>query len=61
MPPVPAFYHRPQTIMDIVDQTVGRALDQFGIDVGIVRRWEGVASAGRHDAPALVPHAESQS
>ncbi|MEQ8194363.1 MAG: UbiX family flavin prenyltransferase [Rhodospirillales bacterium] len=39
MPPVPAFYHRPQTIDDIVDQTVGRALDQFGIDAGIVRRW----------------------
>lgn len=59
MPPVPAFYHRPQTIMDIVDQTIGRALDQFEIDVGIVRRWEGVASAGRHDMPALVPRADA--
>jgi flavin prenyltransferase len=38
-PPVPAFYPRPQTIEDLVDQTVGRALDQFDIDVGIVRRW----------------------
>jgi 4-hydroxy-3-polyprenylbenzoate decarboxylase len=60
MPPVPAFYHRPQTIMEIVDQTIGRALDQFGIDAGIVRRWEGVASAGRHDVPALVPRAERE-
>lgn len=59
MPPVPAFYHRPQTIMDIVDQTIGRALDQFEIDVGIVRRWEGVASAGRHDMPALVPRSDA--
>ncbi len=40
MPPVPAFYHRPQSIDDIVDQTVGRALDLFGIDAGIVKRWK---------------------
>jgi 4-hydroxy-3-polyprenylbenzoate decarboxylase len=39
MPPVPAFYSRPQTIDDIVDQTVGRALDLFGIDTDLVRRW----------------------
>ena len=42
MPPVPAFYHKPQTIDDIIDQTVGRALDQFGIDSPRVRRWNGV-------------------
>ena len=40
MPPVPAFYHRPQNIDDIVDQTVGRALDLFDIDAGIVKRWK---------------------
>ncbi len=39
MPPVPAFYTRPQTIEDIVDHTVGRALDLFGIESGIVKRW----------------------
>jgi flavin prenyltransferase len=39
MPPVPAFYSRPRTIDDIVDQTVGRALDLFGIDSELVRRW----------------------
>lgn len=39
MPPVPAFYRRPQTIEDIVDHSIGRALDLFGIDPGIVRRW----------------------
>ena len=40
MPPVPAFYHRPQTLDDIVNQTVGRALDLFGIDPHVVRRWK---------------------
>jgi len=39
MPPVPAFYHRPKTIDDIVNQTVGRALDLFDIDAKIVKRW----------------------
>jgi 4-hydroxy-3-polyprenylbenzoate decarboxylase len=39
VPPVPAFYHRPKTIDDIVDQTVGRCLDLFDIDVGLVKRW----------------------
>ena len=40
MPPVPAFYHRPETIDDIVNQTVGRVLDLFDIDPGIVKRWK---------------------
>ena len=44
MPPVPAFYHQPKTIDDIVNQTVGRALDLFDIDAKIVKRW-------RSDAP----------
>jgi len=38
-PPVPAFYSRPDSIDDIVDHTVGRVLDLFGIDTGRVRRW----------------------
>jgi 4-hydroxy-3-polyprenylbenzoate decarboxylase len=40
MPPVPAFYHRPRTIDDIVNQTVGRALDLFDIEAKIVKRWK---------------------
>jgi flavin prenyltransferase len=40
MPPVPAFYHRPQTIDDVVNQTVGRCLDLFDIDSGLVKRWQ---------------------
>ena len=39
VPPVPAFYHRPKTVDDIVNQTVGRCLDLFDIDVGLVKRW----------------------
>lgn len=39
MPPVPSFYTRPQSINDIVDHTVGRMLDLFDIDSGLVQRW----------------------
>lgn len=48
-PPMPAFYNQPRTVADIVDHTVGRLLDLFGIDSGIVRRWDGVGrgAAGR--------------
>ena len=45
MPPVPAFYHRPKTIDDIVNQTVGRCLDLFDIDSGLVKRWQPDAGA----------------
>ena len=38
-PPVPAFYARPATLEQMVDHTVGRALDLLDIDVGAVRRW----------------------
>ena len=40
-PIVPAFYTRPKTIDDIVNHTVGRLLDQFGIDTKAVKRWKG--------------------
>jgi flavin prenyltransferase len=45
-PIVPAFYNRPQSVADIVNQTVGRLLDLFGIDTGIVRRWTGAPERG---------------
>jgi 4-hydroxy-3-polyprenylbenzoate decarboxylase len=41
MPPVPAFYARPQSVDEIVNHTIGRALDLFGIDHELVRRWVG--------------------
>src|SRR5215208_6897189 len=40
LPPVPAFYNLPTTIDDIVNQSVGRALDQFGIDAKLFTRWK---------------------
>lgn len=40
MPPVPAFYSRPQSVDDIVDHTVGRALDLFDLDIGTIKRWK---------------------
>lgn len=46
LPPVPAFYNRPQTIDDIVNHTVQRALDQLGIHVDVVGRWDGVMQRG---------------
>ncbi len=42
MPPVPAFYTRPQSIDDIINQTVGRILDQFELDASLFTRWEGL-------------------
>jgi 4-hydroxy-3-polyprenylbenzoate decarboxylase len=50
MPPVPAFYHRPRTIDDIVNQTVGRALDLFDVDAGIVKRWRSGEAPGSENA-----------
>jgi 4-hydroxy-3-polyprenylbenzoate decarboxylase len=45
-PPMPAFYNEPKSIDDLVDHTVGRLLDLFGIDSGIVKRWRGAGSKG---------------
>jgi flavin prenyltransferase len=39
MPPVPAFYARPRSLDEMVDHTVGRALDHFGVELNLVRRW----------------------
>jgi len=40
-PPVPSFYNDPESVDDIINQTVGRLLDLFGIDSGLVKRWQG--------------------
>jgi len=42
MPPVPAFYAKPGSIDELVDHSVGRALDLFDIDSGAVLRWQGM-------------------
>ena len=41
LPPVPAFYHQPETIDDLLRQTAGKVLDQFGISHQLFRRWDG--------------------
>jgi len=46
LPPVPAFYHNPKTLDDIVDHTVARMLDQFGIEVEGASRWAGQMGVG---------------
>lgn len=40
-PPMPGFYAMPQTLDDLIDHTVGRVLDLFGLDSGLVKRWGG--------------------
>jgi len=48
VPPMPAFYNRPEIISDIVDHVVVRILDQFDIDAPQARRWRGI-NAARHE------------
>jgi 4-hydroxy-3-polyprenylbenzoate decarboxylase len=48
-PPMPAFYNQPQTIDDLVNHSVGRVLDLFDLDAGILKRWEGLNN--RSDKP----------
>ncbi len=44
-PIVPAFYNRPRTLDDIINHTVGRLLDLFGLDMPVVKRWQGAPEA----------------
>jgi len=46
-PPMPAFYAHPQSLEELVDQSVGRVLDLFEIDAGAVRRWGEPVADGR--------------
>jgi 4-hydroxy-3-polyprenylbenzoate decarboxylase len=51
LPPMPAFYNHPQSIDDLVNHTVGRVLDQFGIPAPFEKRWDG----HMHTAAKIVP------
>ncbi len=44
LPPVPGFYIKPRTLADIVDHTVTKVLDLFGIDAKLITRWSGLGS-----------------
>lgn len=46
LPPMPGFYHLPKTVGEIVDHTVVKILDQFGIHLDLIRRWTGLAPDG---------------
>lgn len=50
LPPMVAWYHRPATVQEIVDQTVGKVLDAFGVEHDLFRRWEGA-----HEEPPPPP------
>jgi flavin prenyltransferase len=50
-PPVPAFYAHPKSLDDMVDHTLGRVLDLFDIDLGLVRRWTGDKPRVKSTAP----------
>jgi 4-hydroxy-3-polyprenylbenzoate decarboxylase len=54
MPPVPAFYHGPRSIGDLIDHTVVKALDLFGIHLNTIDRWTGAM-------PATAPRSSSAS
>lgn len=53
MPPMPAFYHRPKTVDDIINQTVNRALDLFDINLNLdlFERWQGM----KHSSQVKLP------
>jgi 4-hydroxy-3-polyprenylbenzoate decarboxylase len=50
-PPMPAFYSQPQTIDDLINHSVGRVLDLFGLDAGDLKRWEGLNSQSENEEP----------
>ena len=51
VPPMPAFYSQPQTIDDLINHSVGRVLDLFDLDAGIVKRWEGPKRLPENEEP----------
>lgn len=55
MPPLPAFYARPQSLEEMVDQSVGRALDLFGLDWKPTRRWGEDLEQGARPAARRTP------
>ena len=52
LPPVPSFYHKPKTLEDIIDQTIGKIFDFLGIEHDLFQRWgENREKAGQQDSP----------
>jgi flavin prenyltransferase len=59
-PPVPAFYHRPKTLDDVINQTVTRILDQFDIDVMLFHRWDDQGMSRHPEAGKPTPLAAAK-
>ena len=51
LPPMPAFYHMPESIMDIIHQSIGKALDHVGIEHNLFKRWSGHDLEAKRRAP----------
>ena len=45
LPPAPGFYHRPRKMEDLIDHSVGKALDQLGVEHALFRRWTGLQTS----------------
>ena len=54
-PPAPAFYNNPRTIDDLIDHTVGRVLDLFGLETPQLRRWAGMGAGDKPPGPVERP------
>jgi 4-hydroxy-3-polyprenylbenzoate decarboxylase len=48
-PPLPGFYHRPQTIADMIDHTISRVIDLLGVPHTLAPRWNGLTAANQTD------------
>ncbi len=51
LPPMPAFYHKPKTVDDIVNQTIGRVLDLLGVEEELFKRWTGPENQKKDSSP----------
>ncbi len=52
LPPMPAFYHKPKTVDDIVNQTIGRVLDLLGVEEELFKRWTGPENQKKNTGPS---------
>ena len=56
LPPMPAFYHSPRKIEDLIDHTIGRVLDIMGVEHSLYKKWEGVNKIQKKVFTNMVEH-----
>ena len=56
LPPMPAFYHKPESLMEVIHQSIGKALDQVGVEHNLFRRWSGDQQRERIKEPVRLVH-----